>query len=76
MADEEHEQQVSYEVCLYCLEPLVGRVVNLSTDSRAYGSTHFGLHIDCFRRAFAAAAAPFTDDDLDDMSAEWAPADA
>lgn len=65
--------EVGYEACLYCLEPLSGRVVALTTDSLAYGNTHFALHLRCMRRAFAGAAAPFTDADLDDMSSEWRP---
>ena len=70
---EQHEHEVGYQACLYCLEPLSGRVIGLTTDSQAYGSTHFALHLACFQRAFADAAAPFTDADLEDMSVEWRP---
>ena len=59
------------QACLYCLQPLVGHVIGVTTSSRSYGSSHFVLHQDCFRRAFADAAAPFSEADLDDMAAEW-----
>ena len=69
----DENEMVVAQGCLYCLEPLSGQVIGMSVHSHAEGSSHFVLHLACFRRAFADAAAPFTEADLADMAEQWPP---
>ena len=63
--------QSAEQACLYCRQRLGPAVIPVQVPSRTHGSSQFWLHSECFRAAFAAAAVPFSEDALADMTVEW-----